>query len=146
MRNQGSDLDALALATSLERVVSMVRRLAPSEGLSLTAISTLRHLELSGPTRLTELASAQGVTQPAMTQLVTRLERDGLAGRHASDADARVVLVDLTSAGHDLLTHRRELRAVRLTELLEHIPAPDRAAILAATPALTLLADLGHHL
>jgi DNA-binding MarR family transcriptional regulator len=143
MTSSTTDLDVLALATTLEQVVTMVRRLTPSEDLSLTAISTLRSLELSGPTRLTELAGAQGVTQPGMTQLVTRLERDGYATRQASDADARVVLVDVTATGRSLLTRRRELRAHQLTVLLGHIPARDRAAIIAAIPALTLLADLG---
>ncbi|HEY2791518.1 MAG TPA: MarR family transcriptional regulator, partial [Micromonosporaceae bacterium] len=78
--------DTYALAVSLERVVSMVRRLAPAEGMSLTAISTLRHVEMSGPVRTTELAAAQGVTQPAMTQLVTRLERDGFVTRLSTEA------------------------------------------------------------
>jgi DNA-binding MarR family transcriptional regulator len=141
-----ADRDTVALATSLERVVSMVRRLAPSEGMSLTAVSTLRHAEMVGPVRTTELAAAQGVTQPAMTQLVTRLERDGYLVRTSSDADARVVLVDITRAGRELLAHRRALRAERLSELLRHVPVDDRAAILAATPALNLLADLGRNL
>jgi DNA-binding MarR family transcriptional regulator len=136
------DSETYALAVGLERVVSMVRRLAPAEGMSLTAVSTLRHIEMAGPVRTTELAVAQGVTQPAMTQLVTRLERDGYVIRLSSEADARVVLVDITEAGHELLAHRRELRAGRLGELLDRVPVKDRAAILAATPALNLLADL----
>jgi DNA-binding MarR family transcriptional regulator len=140
------DRDVLSLATNLERVVSVIRRLMPSEGLSLTAVSTLRHLELSGSTRLTELAAAQAVSQPAMTQLVTRLERDELVARHASGSDARVVLVDLTSAGRELLARQRAVRAERLSELLDRVPVRDRATILAATRAMELLADLGQDL
>ncbi|HEY7175981.1 MAG TPA: MarR family transcriptional regulator, partial [Micromonosporaceae bacterium] len=135
--------DVLDLSVSLERVVSMVRRLMPNQAMSLTAVSVLRSLEMYGPTRLTELASAQGVTQPAMTQLVTRLERDGYVRRQGSDADARVVLVTLTGHGEQFLHERREARARRLDELLAGLPADDRARILAAIPALTLLASLG---
>jgi DNA-binding MarR family transcriptional regulator len=137
------DADVAQLSTTLERVVTMVRRLMPSQPMSLTAVSVLRSLETSGATRLTELATAQGVTQPAMTQLVTRLERDGYVERGGSPHDARVVLVSLTQSGEEFLRHRREMRAAHLSDLLDRLPADDRAQILAALPALNLLAVLG---
>src|SRR5258705_13479776 len=121
----------------------MVRRLAPPAGLSLTAVATLRTLEMSGACRLSELATGQGVTQPAMTQLVTRLERDGYAQRGGSPDDARVVLVSLTAAGRHLLRRRRHARTEQLRELLDRLPAADRDAVFAAVPAFNLLAELG---
>jgi DNA-binding MarR family transcriptional regulator len=139
------DPDVLKLAVSLERVVTMIRRLPPNEGMSLTAISVLRSLEVSGPTRLTELAAGQGVTQPAMTQLVTRMERDGYLERRSTELDGRVVMVAITELGVGLMIRRRERRTEKLTALLATVPAADRDAILAATPALTLLADLGRN-
>jgi DNA-binding MarR family transcriptional regulator len=138
-----TETDVETLSASLERLVAMVRRLTPPSGLSLTAISTLRTLELTGPCRLSELATGQGVTQPAMTQLVTRLERDGYAERGGSPDDARVVLVRLTAAGRDLLRHRRRTRTEELRALLDRLPARDREAVFGAVPALNLLADLG---
>jgi DNA-binding MarR family transcriptional regulator len=138
------DVDVQTLAASLERLVAMVRRLTPpSAGLSLTASSTLRSLELSGPHRLSELATGQGITQPAMTQLVTRLEREGYVQRGGSPDDARVVLVTLTAAGRDLLHRRRRARSEALHALLDRLPAADREAVFAAVPALNLLAELG---
>ena len=137
------DADVEKLSAGLERLVSMVRRLTPAEGLSLTAASTLRTLEVSGPSRLSELAVGQGVTQPAMTQLVTRLERDGYAERGGSSEDARVVLVTLTQAGRDLLRQRRSARTHLLRELLDRLPEADRELIFAAVPAINLLAELG---
>jgi DNA-binding MarR family transcriptional regulator len=136
------DHDVDALATALERLLVMVRRLAPPEGLSLTAVSTLRTLQDFGPSRLSELANAQGVTQPAMTQLVTRLERDGYARRSGSPDDARVVLVSLTEAGGDLLRRRRATRAHLLRELIDKLPGADQDLVFAAVPAMDLLADL----
>jgi DNA-binding MarR family transcriptional regulator len=136
--------DVQTLSASLERLVAMVRRLTPpSAGLSLTAGSTLRTLELSGPCRLSELASGQGITQPAMTQLVTRLEREGYVQRGGSPDDARVVLVSITAAGRDLLHHRRQVRTEMLRDLLDRLPAADREAVFAAVPAFNLLAELG---
>jgi DNA-binding MarR family transcriptional regulator len=136
--------EALDLVTVLERMVGLVRGLnPPAIGMSLTAASTLRMLERSGPYRISELAANQSVTQPAMTQLVTRLERDGYAQRSSSDTDGRVVLVAITDAGRDFLRIRREARALRLTELMDALPPADRRQIVAAIPAFQLLADLG---
>src|SRR5262245_11016968 len=98
-----ADLDRLQLVLTFERVFALLRRLNPPDGLSLTAASTLRALEQAGPHRLSDLAASERVTQPAMTQLVSRLERTGLARRSADPADRRVVLVQITDAGRDLL-------------------------------------------
>jgi DNA-binding MarR family transcriptional regulator len=132
-------IDRLELAAGLERLVSFVRRLSPSRELSLTTASTLATLSASGPTRLTELAAQEGVTQPAMTQLISRLERQGLAMRRGDAADGRVVQVSITPAGEELLARRRAIRAARLAELLRDLPPGDEASIAAALPALRRL-------
>ncbi len=64
-----------AILSGFERFFEVLRRITPREQMSLTAASTLRRLERSGPHRLCELYAPEGVTQPAMTQLVTRLEK-----------------------------------------------------------------------
>jgi DNA-binding MarR family transcriptional regulator len=110
--------------------------------MSLTAASTLRRLERGGPRRLTELAGLEGVTQPAMTQLVSRLERDGLANRAADPVDGRVVLVRITEIGVEVLRKRRAASAQGLTELLARLTPADRDMILAALPAFDRLSDL----
>jgi DNA-binding MarR family transcriptional regulator len=138
----GIDFDRTELAISFERLFTLVRRLNPQEDISLTAASTLSTLERHGPYRLSELATKEGVTQPAMTQLVSRLERDGLAQRCADPADGRVVVVRIADAGRELLLARREARARKLSELMSALTPGDRAAILAALPALDRLADL----
>ena len=135
----GMPIDRLDLAAGLERLVSFVRRLSPSREFSLTAASTLATLSSSGPARLTELAAQEGVTQPAMTQLISRLERQGLAIRQGDAVDGRVVRVSITPAGEDLLARRRAIRASRLAELLRDLPPGDEASIAAALPALRRL-------
>jgi DNA-binding MarR family transcriptional regulator len=132
---------AVDLASTVQRLFAALRRTSPP-GLSLTAASTLSTLDADGPLRLTELATREGVTQPAMTQLVTRLERDALAVRRPSPHDGRVVLVEITITGRDLLRHRRRVRADVVASLLSQLPAADRAAIEAALPSLERLASL----
>jgi DNA-binding MarR family transcriptional regulator len=128
------------VAAGLERLLSLIRWLSPP-GLSLTAAATLTTLERSGPCRLTALAAAEGVTQPAMTQLIDRLEAGGLVERSADPDDGRVVRVQLTAAGRDLVARRRAARAERLSGLLAALSPADQEALAAALPAINALAS-----
>jgi len=138
----GTEVPAVEVAAGFERLFELMRRLTPPDGTSLTAASTLRRLERHGAHRLSDLAVAEGVTQPAMTQLVSRLERDALVGRAGHPDDGRVVVVSITPAGRRAVRRRRAARAERLSALLAALPAADRAAIAAALPALDRLGDL----
>src|SRR5512147_2176032 len=110
---------APALTAALEQLLKVfLRRLSSPSGLSLAAAATLATLERSGPCRLTELAVREGVTQPAMTQLVSRLQADGLVARDTDPSDGRVVQVSITDAGRATLATRRAERGERLAELL----------------------------
>ena len=78
------------------------------------AAATLAGVERLGPQRLTLLAAREGVTQPAMTQLISRLEESGLVRREASQEDGRVVLVVITDEGRAVLAQRRLVRTGKL--------------------------------
>jgi DNA-binding MarR family transcriptional regulator len=131
---------AAEVAGGLERLLALIRWLSPP-GMSLTTAATLVTLERSGPTRLTALAAAEGVTQPAMTQLVGRLEEQGLAIRCADPADGRVVHVQITDAGREIVAQRRAIRAERLSSLLTRLSQADQDALAAALPAMDALAS-----
>src|SRR5690349_17827732 len=81
------------LIIAVEQMIRYVRQSARTGGLSTAASSALARLSREGPARLTELARAEGVSQPNMTQLVTRLERADLVRRTADASDGRGVLV-----------------------------------------------------
>lgn len=134
--------DHHAIAAGLEGLIGLLRVLSPGGGPSLTTASTLHRLDTAGPSRLTDLAAGEGVTQPAMTQLVSRLERQGLAERRGHQQDRRVVMVHITEAGTRLLGQRRAYRAAALTQLLASLPAEDERSIAAALPALVRLAAM----
>ncbi|MCW2887320.1 MAG: hypothetical protein QOE54_6471 [Streptosporangiaceae bacterium] len=124
------------VAELLEEVaVLVVRHLTTHQGLSLTAASTLGRLRRQGPVRLTSLATEEGVTQPSMTQLVQRLERQGLAARVADPSDGRVVLVAITDAGRELVDQRRRARLEQLTALLAALSEQDEQALTTAAHA-----------
>ena len=109
--------------------------------MSLTAAATLATLERSGPSRLTSLAVKEGVTQPAMTQLIGRLQESGLVNRDADPTDGRVVQVRLTDEGRAMLARRRAVRAERLAEILARLSPDEQAALGTALPAMDALAN-----
>jgi DNA-binding MarR family transcriptional regulator len=119
----------------------LVRHLA--RGSSLAPRTVLATLEEDGPTRLTALAAPSGVSQPAMTQLVGRLERDGLVVRLVDPDDARATLVDITGAGRALRAELHEAQNDHLAELLETLSPEDEATLgLAMHVALPLIQRL----
>jgi DNA-binding MarR family transcriptional regulator len=132
---------AAGIAAGLERLVRLFRSISTADGLSLTTAATLATLERSGPCRLTSLAVREGVTQPAMTQLIARLEESGLADRTADPSDGRVVQVRITDAGRALLARRRAVRTERLALILDRLSPGDLAALEAALPAIDALAN-----
>jgi DNA-binding MarR family transcriptional regulator len=129
------------LGTVLERVVALIRSLNTANVMSRTASGTLATLDRNGPARLTALAAREGVTQPAMTQLISRLQDAGLACREADPDDGRVVRVVITDEGRAVLAARRAERAERLAGLLARISPEHRAALATALPALEALAE-----
>ncbi|MGH2850034.1 MAG: MarR family winged helix-turn-helix transcriptional regulator [Solirubrobacteraceae bacterium] len=71
------------------------------------------------PRRVTDLAAREGVTQPAITLVVNRLERRGWVVRESDPLDGRVVIVALTGAGHHAWDQlRREYQALLHEEMV----------------------------
>jgi DNA-binding MarR family transcriptional regulator len=132
---------------ALDRVATLVvRHLEDRQGLSATTVAVLARLHQEGPVRLTALAVGAGVSQPAMTELVQRLSRQGLVTRTSDPGDGRVALVGITDAGLALLADRRQARHHRLADLLATLPREDEAALaLAMHVALPIVERLIHN-
>lgn len=56
-----------------------------------------------GGVRVSEFANALGITVPAVTQIVTGLEAQGLVSREIDSEDRRAIRVSLTEKGSDTL-------------------------------------------
>lgn len=143
MSSTSGELSELTqLAATLDALLSWVRRHAPVGEYSLTARTTMARLLSAGPARISDLARLEGVSQPAMTGLVNRLEHDGLVHRAPDRSDARAALVVITDAGALLIAERRAERGRLLAAQLERLPEVDRQTLLAAVAALDRLAGL----
>ncbi|GAA5040751.1 MarR family winged helix-turn-helix transcriptional regulator [Streptomyces similanensis] len=136
MDSAPGDAASEELMLAVERLVRYVRRSATAGGLSTAASSALGRLGSEGPQRLTELARAENVSQPNMTQLVTRMERAGLVRRTADRTDGRGVLVAATDTGLEVFRRRRAERADALRQLVEQLTEPEQDAVRLALPAL----------
>src|SRR6476620_4407817 len=118
------------IAEALEQAsVLTTRHISDQAALSLTAALALGRLNEEGPIRLTTLAAAEGISQPSMTQLIQRLERQGLVTRINDPEDGRAALVNITNAGRALLDDRRRDRRDRLAQLLMALSPEDEETL-----------------
>lgn len=102
-------------------------------------------MDKTGPRRITDLAVAEGVTQPAMTVLVRALVESGLVERQGDPSDKRVTLVCLTEAGAAYVRTRRQAGVDAYARLVDELTGDEVAALTAALPALLHLAELEGH-
>ena len=128
----------------LDQAVDLTARfLTDRTDLSASALFAINRLCREGPIRLTTLAAKEGISQPSMTQLITRLERQGFVCRIADPEDGRVSLVGITEHGQDAVDDRRRSRRERLTELMDTLtPEEQNALQLSARVALPILRRL----
>jgi len=138
-------LDIDDFTTVVETFAGIFIRLPSVEKLSFTTLSVLHTLTHDGPKRLSELTATEQVSQPAITQLVARLERDGLVKRSPDPGDRRAVLVRVTAAGARIVRTRHRDRVAQLTRLVDQLTPEERSAVGAALPALMRMAALGGH-
>jgi DNA-binding MarR family transcriptional regulator len=97
-----------------------------------------------GP-RLSALAAAEGISQPFMSELIKRLQRQGLVTRIGDPEDERAALVNVTNAGRALLDDRQGHSRARLAELLTTLSAEEEATLaLAMQVALPIIRRLIH--
>lgn len=108
-------------------VLRRVAREDPASGLSAARLSALSVLVFGGPRTLGELAAAERVRPPTMTNIVRGLEEAGLVRREADPNDGRVVRVEATPTGERVLQRARERRTATLADHLAAL-TPDEVA------------------
>jgi DNA-binding MarR family transcriptional regulator len=115
-------------------------QLNADHGLSINAYEALLHLARAPDSQMrrVDLAESLLLTASGVTRLLDGLERDGLVGRVACEADRRVSYAVLTEAGRNKLrqaskSHTRQIRELlgahydddelaQLVELLGRLP------------------------
>ncbi|HET6500175.1 MAG TPA: MarR family transcriptional regulator [Amycolatopsis sp.] len=137
-----TEQERVAVADALDQITRfVVRQMAGVRELSFTAAATLSMVNTEGPCRITDLAAREGVTQPSMTGLVSRLERQGYVRRRNDPSDGRIVLVAITEAGRAMVRRRQAARVAFLSSLIAELDPLAQRAIADAAPALRLLTE-----
>ena len=78
------------------------------------------------PRNLTDLASAQGVSLPTISNSVTAMAGRGWVRRSAPDGDRRVAMIELTATGRAALERVSRAAEVHLCEVLAPLDVPAR--------------------
>jgi DNA-binding MarR family transcriptional regulator len=138
---RNSRAESRTIGRALYGLMAAAARSQPRD-MSLTSLSTLATLELTGPRRITDLAASEGVAQPSMTALVTALERSGLVERRSDPSDRRVALVTLTPEGMGYIRRRREAGVENFAQLISDLPVDEADALAKSITALTHLQRL----
>ena len=110
------------------------------EGVSGRKLSALRYLHESGPHTVGQIRDYLYVSDSGASELIARLEKMGFVTRTRSDADNRVVIVDLTAAGRELALEPPRGGVSLLRERLQALPK-ERLSVIdeAMAEILTLL-------
>ncbi|MFJ4653994.1 MarR family winged helix-turn-helix transcriptional regulator [Nocardia sp. NPDC088792] len=143
-RSSHADLDPEAFTTAIHDFNRFYIRIPTLERLPFTTLSVLDSLVAAGRAlRLSELTTTEQISQPGLTQLVTRMERDGLVERRPDPVDRRASLIHITEAGRAVSSSRHADRTGHLAPLLERLTPAERGALATALPVLARLAELG---
>ena len=102
------------------RLLRFVRKEDTAAGITGPQLSVLSVLVYAGPQTLGKLAAAEQVKPPTMSQMVSELEKRGLAVR--KPIDRRSALVSVTEKGKKLLEAGRKRRLAKLSSALSDLP------------------------
>jgi DNA-binding MarR family transcriptional regulator len=105
---------------------------AREQGLSMSMIGALFHLNRKGSAGVTDLGDHLGVTSAASSQMLERLVQQELILRTEDPADRRVKQIVLTEKGCHVLEEGTRARQGWLTELSDSLSGEEKKQITAA--------------
>ena len=134
-----SDVVASELRPVLLRLARELRKETEQLGITSRQATLLWLVKRSPGLSLAELAAEEGISPPAMSGHVDRLERAGLLERVRSSDDRRRVGLRLTDEGERLMRRVRARRTTWLADRLRTLDPEALDSVEAALPALLRL-------
>lgn len=111
--------------------------------MSVPQLVCLQTLEKGGPLSIGALSKRVYLNPSTLTGIVDRLEKKGYVLRARGLVDRRVVKVELTEAGREVVNQAPHPLQARLLEALTHLPAEDKLSILTSLQRLLSLMEVG---
>jgi DNA-binding MarR family transcriptional regulator len=138
-------VDSVELANRLRPVLLQLnrylRREAHAEGITGGQAALLAQIRHDPKVGVRELAGREGVSAPAMTRYLDRMEKAGLVVRTRSVEDARRIRLALTPKGVRALRSVRRRRTAWLAERLQGLSRGELAAVDRAIEPLLRLVE-----
>lgn len=138
-------VDSVELASRLRPVLLQLarhlRREAHAEGITGGQAALLSQIRSYPEIGVRELAAREGVSAPAMTRYLDRMEKAGLVTRSRSAADGRRVQLVLTPKGVRVLRSVRSRRTAWLAAKLKGLSPAEVAAVDRAIEPLQRLVE-----
>ncbi len=133
------DTLAAELRPVLLRLARELRKETEQLGITARQATLLWLVKIRPGLSLAEVAAEEGISAPALSGHVDRLEKAGLLERVRSSDDRRRVGLRLTEDGARLLRRVRARRTTWLTNRLRSLEPSELEAIESAVPALARL-------
>jgi DNA-binding MarR family transcriptional regulator len=139
-------VDSVDVANRLRPVILQItrhlRREAHAEGITGGQASLLAQIRTNPELGVRDLAGREGVSAPAMTRYLDRMEKAGLVVRTRSVEDARRIRLALTPKGVRALRSVRQRRTAWLAKRLDGLSPQELATVdRAIEPLLRLVED-----
>jgi len=137
-RRPAADALVFSFLSAADAVEARLEAALSPTGLSLAKLAVLHFLaDAKEALPLSDLAARQHCVRSNITQLVDRLEKDGLVRRRPDPEDRRSVLAELTPAGQQ--AHAKGVRALAEAQraIVKALTAGETASLENALSALT---------
>lgn len=141
-------MNTTELSSSLRTFVSALhkglrKQLYSAEAYSMTELETIRHLAKKTSLLPSELAALTRIKTQSMSQILNKMETNGLIKRINSTEDKRKVYISLTDSGLKLVEQVRYDRDEWLKELIENsLTESDKELLGKAIPVLNKLIEI----
>lgn len=129
------------LRTVVNRLAHALREPAARRGVTPTRLTALVTLYRHGPMRPGDLAGRMNITAASMSRLTEALLEGDWVSRDPDPADRRAYLLSVSDHGRTVLNDLRRENDGDLAADIRALSPDQRAALSAALPVLTALAD-----
>ncbi len=141
-------MNTTELSSSLRAVISALhkglrKQMSQADTYSMTEIETIGHLARSSSLLPTELAALTRIKTQSMSQILNKMERQGVITRTPSNDDKRNIYISLTPLGKKMVENSKYEKDEWLKGVIEKsLTDKERELLVRALPILNKLVKI----
>jgi DNA-binding MarR family transcriptional regulator len=141
-------MNSIELSSSLRAVISTLykelrKQISSVNTYSMTEFETIRHLARNSSLLPTELAALTRIKTQSMSQILKKMEEQGIIDRTPSEEDKRKVYISLTSFGKKMVEKAKYEKDEWMRSIIEKsLTDEERELLTKALPVLNKLAEI----